>query len=64
MTFDVPFALDASLRLSGEQLDIRPLAETDWEALYAAASDPAIWAQHPASDRYLESVFRQYFDDA
>ncbi|MEM8683931.1 MAG: GNAT family N-acetyltransferase [Pseudomonadota bacterium] len=64
MTYDVPFALDASLRLSGEQLDIRPLAETDWEALYAAASDPAIWAQHPASDRYLESVFRQYFDDA
>lgn len=32
--------------------------------MYAAACDPKIWEQHPASDRYMEAVFRQYFDDA
>ncbi len=60
----MPFRLDKSLRLVGERLEIRPLIEADWPALYEAASDPDIWAQHPASDRYLEPVFRQFFDDA
>ena len=32
--------------------------------MFAAAADPQIWVQHPASDRYTERVFRQYFDDA
>ena len=30
--------------------------------LYAAASDPLIWEQHPESDRYKPDVFRRYFD--
>ena len=32
--------------------------------MFAAASDPLIWEQHPASDRYEAAVFRRYFDDA
>ena len=32
--------------------------------MFDAASDPAIWEQHPAADRYKEAVFRKYFDDA
>lgn len=32
--------------------------------MFAAAADPAIWAQHPAADRYTEPVFRRYFEDA
>ena len=37
------------------------LAASDWEALFAVASDPQIWAGHPASDRWQEPVFRNYF---
>jgi RimJ/RimL family protein N-acetyltransferase len=32
--------------------------------MFAAASDPQIWALHPASDRYQEPVFRRFFDGA
>jgi RimJ/RimL family protein N-acetyltransferase len=32
--------------------------------MFAAASDPEIWEQHPESDRYTEAVFRKYFDGA
>ena len=58
MTFD----LQPTLR--GPQITIRPVTESDWNDLFAAASDPEIWVQHPAWDRYQEAVFRQYFDEA
>jgi RimJ/RimL family protein N-acetyltransferase len=47
--------------LKGELLELRPMRVEDYEQLYAAASDPLIWEQHPASDRYTEPVFREYF---
>ena len=50
--------------LSGDLLELRPLRPEDWDALFAAASDPLIWAQHPASDRYKEEVFREFFREA
>lgn len=50
--------------LEGGRLLLRPLAEADWPALYAVASDPEIWANHPAHDRWQEPVFREFFDDA
>jgi RimJ/RimL family protein N-acetyltransferase len=40
------------------------LREDDWEALFAVASDPLIWEQHPAPDRYQERVFREFFREA
>ena len=43
---------------------LRPLHVDDWAALYAVASDPLIWAVHPAHDRWQEPVFRRFFDDA
>jgi RimJ/RimL family protein N-acetyltransferase len=51
-------------RLAGELLELRPLRPEDWDGLFLAASDPLIWEQHPASDRYKEDVFRQYFQGA
>ena len=36
----------------------------DFEALFAAASDPLIWEQHPETDRYKREVFRRFFDSA
>jgi RimJ/RimL family protein N-acetyltransferase len=50
--------------LMGDLLALRPLRPEDWDAVFAAASDPLIWAQHPASDRYKEDVFREFFREA
>ena len=38
--------------LETERLVLRPLAETDREALFGIASDPAVWEQHPIHDRW------------
>nr|WP_246744715.1 GNAT family N-acetyltransferase [Methylocystis sp. Sn-Cys] len=43
---------------------MRPLDRADFGALYAVASDQQLWAQHPASDRYQEPVFRKLFDES
>ncbi len=53
------FDLQPTLR--GKLVSLRPLRESDFPLLYAAASDPLIWTQHPASDRYKEEVFREFF---
>jgi RimJ/RimL family protein N-acetyltransferase len=50
--------------LTGDLLELRPLREEDFDVLYAVASDPLIWEQHPASDRYKPDVFRAFFRDA
>src|SRR5262245_54541885 len=57
-------AIDLQPRLVGDLLELRPLAPEDWEVLFAAASDPKIWELHPASDRYKEEVFRDFFREA
>jgi RimJ/RimL family protein N-acetyltransferase len=44
--------------LEGELLRLRPLRPEDWDDLYAVASDPLIWEQHPIKDRYTEEVFK------
>lgn len=50
--------------LRGELLELRPLRPEDFDALFAVASDPLIWEQHPNSDRYKDEVFRAFFHDA
>ncbi|MBC3882456.1 GNAT family N-acetyltransferase [Undibacterium sp. LX40W] len=49
--------------LTGELITLRPLQSEDFDRLYDVASDPLIWEQHPARDRYQESVFRKFFDE-
>jgi RimJ/RimL family protein N-acetyltransferase len=44
-------------------LELRPLRADDADALYAAASDPLIWEQHPQPDRWRREVFDGYFAD-
>jgi len=56
--------LDRQPLLEGEHVRLRPLRADDWEALFAVASDPLIWEQHPAHDRWQEQVFRAFFEDA
>lgn len=50
--------------LEGPTLLLRPLRPDDWDALFAVASDPQIWAVHPQHDRWQEPVFRAFFADA
>ena len=50
--------------LIGERVMLRPLVTTDYDALYAVASDPEIWAMHPFRDRYKREVFDGFFADA
>jgi RimJ/RimL family protein N-acetyltransferase len=58
----MPFDLQPILK--GQLLELRPLQPGDFDHLYAVASDPLIWQQHPASDRYKEDVFQGFFRDA
>ena len=58
----MPFELQPILE--GELLSLRPLRAEDFHDLYAVASDPLIWEQHPIRDRYTEGVFREFFREA
>ncbi|HEY1859653.1 MAG TPA: GNAT family N-acetyltransferase [Gemmataceae bacterium] len=58
MSFDLqPF-------LKGHLLGLRPLRPEDFHDLYAVASDPLIWEQHPEKDRYQEEIFKGFFREA
>ena len=56
--------IDRQPTLTGPRLLLRPLVASDWEMLYAVASDPLIWEQHPQRNRYEIEVFRGFFDEA
>jgi len=47
--------------LEGKTLLLRPLVTKDFDALYAAASDPEIWRLHPDSNRWQRPAFETYF---
>jgi RimJ/RimL family protein N-acetyltransferase len=55
---------DLQPTLKGELIELRPLTPEDWDDLFAVASDPLIWEQHPESDRYKEGVFKVFFTEA
>jgi len=55
---------DLQPTLTGALLQLRPLREDDFDGLFAVAADRLIWQQHPASDRYQEPVFREFFRGA
>ena len=58
----MPFELQPTL--NGSLVNLRPLQPGDYEALYAVASDPLIWEQHPNHDRYQPEVFQAFFQGA
>jgi RimJ/RimL family protein N-acetyltransferase len=55
---------DRQPTLAGDLIELRPLHQDDWTALFAVASDPLIWEQHPEPDRYTEPAFQRFFADA
>ncbi|MBM3433077.1 MAG: GNAT family N-acetyltransferase [Bacteroidetes bacterium] len=50
--------------LRNEWVQLTPLLATDLDRLYAVASDPLIWEQHPNPDRYQRPIFETYFNGA
>lgn len=50
--------------LQNNLIRLIPLQETDFEALYAVASNPLVWEQHPNKLRYQRDVFQNYFEGA
>jgi RimJ/RimL family protein N-acetyltransferase len=59
MKFDLQYK-----KLQNELIRLIPLQETNFEELYAVASDPLVWEQHPNKLRYQRDVFQNYFEGA
>ena len=57
MTFNLQPTLENDL------LHLRPMREEDFEPLFAVASDPLIWEQHPAKERATREGFTVFFKD-
>jgi RimJ/RimL family protein N-acetyltransferase len=55
--------VDWQPHLIGALVELRPLRAADLLPVFAAASDPLIWEQHPVPDRYREGVFRPFFSE-
>jgi RimJ/RimL family protein N-acetyltransferase len=64
LNHEIGLEIELQPTLSGDLIEARPLRVDDFEAMYAAASDPLIWQQHPEPDRYQRDVFRNFFDGA
>ena len=58
----VPFDLQPVLE--GNLVRLRPLRPDDFDDLYAVASDPLIWEQHPDNQRWREDRFRVFFRES
>ena len=57
-------AFDLQPTFKSDLLELRPLRQDDFAALYAVASDPLIWELHPSPDRYKPDVFTEFFREA
>jgi N-acetyltransferase len=56
-------SFDPQPHLVGDIVELRALRESDFDDLYAVASDPLIWEQHPVPDRYRKESFREFFSE-
>lgn len=55
--------IDLQPTLQDDSFLLRPLTKDDFNALFAAASDPRIWDQHP-NKRHNKNVFEEFFRGA
>jgi RimJ/RimL family protein N-acetyltransferase len=62
--YQLKMSFDFQPNLKGDFVELRPITPDDWDDLFAVASDPLIWEQHPESDRYKADVFKIYFREA
>jgi RimJ/RimL family protein N-acetyltransferase len=57
-------AFELQPTLENERIRVEPLCPDDFEALYAVASDPLLWQQHPNRYRYRREQFATFFQGA
>jgi N-acetyltransferase len=57
-------AFDLQPTLRDALVELRPLRASDHDALYAVASDPLIWEQHPDKTRSEPAGFQTFFEQA
>ncbi|MES2893202.1 MAG: GNAT family N-acetyltransferase [Bacteroidota bacterium] len=50
--------------LANDLVQLLPVSASDFDRLFAVASDPLIWEQHPTKNRFERAVFQGYFDGA
>jgi RimJ/RimL family protein N-acetyltransferase len=58
----MPF--DLQPRMQNKAVRVEPVDVDDFDALFAVASDPLIWEQHPNKNRYQRAVFETFFKGA
>ena len=51
-------------QIQNQCIRLEPLDPDDFDALFAVASDPLIWEQHPNKNRYQRAVFEGFFKGA
>lgn len=56
--------MDLQPNLEDDLIILRPLLESDFEALYEVAKDPLIWEQHPCSNRWEKDIYTDFFEDS
>jgi N-acetyltransferase len=49
--------------LADAHVILRPMTEEDREPLFTVASDPQVWALHPAHNRWQRDVFDAFFNE-
>ncbi|SFH86365.1 GNAT family N-acetyltransferase [Halpernia frigidisoli] len=47
--------------LSNDNVILKPLQESDFEALFFQAADEEVWSQHPNKNRFKREVFENFF---
>ena len=59
-----PESFNLQPTLAGDTITLRPLRSDDFDPLFAAASDPLIWEQHPEPLRWQRPIFEGFFSGA
>ena len=54
---------DFTQQLQAENFSLVQTKRADFESLFQVASDPLIWEQHPAQNRWRREVFAAFFAD-
>ena len=50
------------INLEDDTVLLRPAVKSDFQEVYQAASDPDVWSQHDAHNRWQEDVFKDFFE--
>ncbi|MBY6210225.1 GNAT family N-acetyltransferase [Microbulbifer agarilyticus] len=56
--------MDLTKTLQDPVVEISKLQVSDFDGLFRVANDKALWADHPAKDRYKRSEFEKWFESA